>query len=1046
MQIINKALEKHRAVNMAFILLIIAGIYSYFALPKENSPDVQIPIIYVSMYHQGISPNDAERLLVRPIEAQLKGLEGVKDIASVAQTGYASVRLNFDAGFDAEKALQDVREKVDIAKAELPEDAKEPKVSELNFSQYPVLNVILQSDIPERILLKIADDLKQKIEATPNVLKVNISGDREEEVHLTIPPDVLKSYNLSTDIIASIRQNNILVAAGATEEAISKFNIKLPGLLEDVFDIMNLPVKASDGAVVRMSDIVEIRSDYKQISSIARANGTGAIVLEVSKRTGRNIIETIDAVKQVISTEQAKWGEYVQVIYSQDESKQIRQMLADLQNNVLFAILLVVGVMMWFIGVKSALFISISIPGAFFIGLLTLHMLGLTMNLVVLFALILAIGMLVDSSIVVIEYANRKMGEGKLPRAAFSEASARMAVPIIASTLTTLVVFAPLLFWPGVMGQFMKYLPLTLIATLSGSLLMALIFIPVLGSLLRGSDKFSPDAKKVIEASENGKLDDIFQLKGYTGKYARLLDIILKMPGKFALCMVASLFVVMILFKISSKGTEFFPKIEPKNIQVIVKARGNLSVYEKDDILKEVEGKILDMQDEVKVFYSRIGSFAEGNRYTEDTIGVITAEFVDFDKRRKAKDIMSDIRQRLASIYGIEFEVQKQQEGPPQGKPFKLQVSSAFPEKIYPAVELILEKLANTAGIKDIETNLPIPAIEWEYIVDRAEAAKYRTNIGTIGQYLRMATNGMVATKYRPEGTDEEVDVTILFPERHRNLESLNNVEVITPVGSVPVANFITRTAKPETGTIHRADGFRTITIQADVEYGIVANTKVKQLESWLKQQYEDGAIAPEVMLEFKGEQEDQKETFMFLIKAFLLAIFMMGLLLVWQFNSFFYTFIIMSAIFLSTAGVLLGLLITNQPFGVVMVGVGIISLAGVVVNNNIIFIDTYKTLRQHGTPTREAIIRTGTQRLRPILLTAFTTVLGLIPMVFKLTINIPLAEIKFGAPSTDWWVQLSTAIAGGLSFATMLTLFFTPSLLMWKDGKKKHKKIQKCS
>lgn len=1027
--IIDFSVQRKRAVLMVLALILVTGFYTYSTIPREDTPDVQIPIIYVSMTHEGISPEDAENMLIKPMEIELRSIEGVKEMRSNASEGFASVILEFNAGFDSKKALQDVREKVEVAKAELPEDTEEPKVNEVNLSTFPVMNVILYGDVPERALHRIADDLEDKIESVPEVLSVDIAGDKEEMIEIIISPVLLESYGLTSNIVNFTSSNNLLVAAGAMDSEDGKFVVKVPGLIDGIEDILNLPLVVEGDNVIRVKDIAEVRKSFKDAEGYAKVNGQPAIVLEVAKRTGENIIETIDEVKKIVNEESEFWHESINVAFSQDKSSKIIDMVSELQNNIILAIILVVIVILAFIGFKAAGLVAFSIPGAFLIGILTLGFLDMTLNVVVLFSLIMSVGMLVDSAIVVIEYANRKIAEGENYKTAFQTAAKRMSWPIIASTVTTLIVFAPLLFWPGIIGQFMIYMPLTLIATLSGSLLMALIFMPVVGSIFGKPDK--EESKEVIQnikTLENGNLKD---LKGFSKFYVSLLEKVITNAGKFSFLIVFLLVIMVSLYSLLGKGVEFFPKIEPSNIQLIVRARGNISTLEKESIVQEVQSEILDMNDEVKVFYSRSGKVnSSGQKFPEDSIGVITLELADWQKRRKSDDIIEDIRNRVADIPGIIVEVLEQREGPPSGKKINIEVSSRFPELLEPVVEKLVDKMKKDGRFVDISDSREVPEIEWKIDVDRGQASKFSVSMATLGNFVKLVTNGLKITTYRPDDDDEELDVTLRFPGEYRKLEQLDTLKVINEHGGVPISNFVERQAKQKVGNIERVNGLRTLKIEADPKPGILTDTLVNDAKEFIGDLYAKGEINKKVQINFKGEDEDQKEASEFLQKAFVLAIFGMMLVLTFQFNSIYQMGIIMSAIVLSTTGVLLALMTTGQPFGIVMCGVGIIALAGIVVNNNIIFIDTYKVLREDGMEVKEALLRTGAQRLRPILLTAGTTVLGLLPMVFQMNIDFIDRITTFGAPSTQWWQQLSTTIAGGLTFSTVLTLLFTPCLL----------------
>ena len=483
--IIDAAVTHARTVLSIFLLLLISGTYAYVNIPKESSPDIDIPTIYVSMHLEGVSPDDAERLLIRPMEQELSTIEGVKEMKATSYQGGGNVVLEFNAGFDKDTALDDVRVAVDKVRPELPDEADEPSVQEVNFSLFPVLVVTLSGDVPERTLLKLGRALQDKIETIPSVLEAGIAGDREELVEIVVKPELLESYGLDgVEIINFFNLSNRLVAAGNLDTGAGRFAIEVPGLFESVFDVMDMPVRVIGDSAITVADIAEVRRTFKDPENFARLNGERALALEIVKRSGENIIDTIEKVRATVEAEQKLWPETIEVTYTQDESKTIRTMLLDLQNNVISAILLVMIVVVWALGVRAAGLVGVAIPGAFLTGILVIFGMGLTVNIVVLFSLILSVGMLVDGAIVVVEYADRKMSEGLHRREAYAEAAKRMSWPIISSTATTLAAFAPLLFWPDVVGEFMKYMPITLIAVLASSLAMALIFVPTLGALI----------------------------------------------------------------------------------------------------------------------------------------------------------------------------------------------------------------------------------------------------------------------------------------------------------------------------------------------------------------------------------------------------------------------------------------------------------------------------------------------------------------------------------------------------------------------------------
>jgi len=1002
----------HARLTLAFLaFLLFAGFVAYTTIPKEAEPDVRVPIVYVQLSQRGISPEDSERLLLRPMETQLKSVSNVKEMRSTAYEGGGFVLLEFQAGFDSTKAVADVRAKVDDAKRDLPKDADQPTVREVNLSLFPILVVGLTGDVPERTLLRIARSTKNAIEAIPGVLSADLRGARDEVVEIIAEPMLMKSYGISLDsLIGGVSQSNSLVAAGALEGGTGRFAVKVPALIERPEDILKLPVTASAGASVTLGDVAEVRPTFKDATSITRVNGKPAITIEVSKRTGSNLIETVDAVKYVVGKLQASWPGTVSVTFSQDKSKTIRDMLHELQNSVVTAVLLVLVIMMMVLGGRPSLFIGIAIPGSFLAGIFALQLAGLTVNIVVLFSLILAVGMLVDDAIIVSEYAERRMAEGMDPKQAFSLAAKRMAGPVISATLTRIAAFSPLLFWPGIVGEFMKYMPLTLIATLSASLAVALFFTPTLGALL-GKAADHPH-------------DDRARKKEF---YMRLVRFCVQHPG---LTLAAAFFMLVAVIKaygVFGKGVEFFPNVEPDYGIVQIHARGNLSITEKDRLVRQVEERILSMN-ELKTVYARSGESQKGSsEVSEDTIGSIQFEFIDWQHRRPAHVIMEEIRTKTADIAGVSIEVTAPKGGPPTGKAIQVQLSALDPAYLIPAAKKVAAVLEANPDIRDLDNGLALPGIDWTINVDKAEAAKYGASATSVGAVLQLVTNGVKISEYRPNDTDKSVDLILRFPEDKRTLDDIEELRINTQVGSVPIGNFVTRTPSPRVGQLNRVAGSRVITLSSNVAEGVQsAVVQQKVVDSLSKID-----LGPGVTFKLKGEDEERAKAGAFLSKAFGTAIFLIFAILLAQFNKFTSVLLVLSAVVLSTIGVLLGLMIMGQSFGVVMTGIGIIANAGVIVNNNIVLIDTYDRLRHEGVSAYDAVIETCRERARPVVLTAVTAILGVLAIAFGINLDFVNRDIAIGAPSTQWWTHLSAAIVFGLGFATILTLVVTPAALM---------------
>lgn len=1020
--LIDAAFSRSRVVVMALIMVMSVGAYAYISIPKESTPEIPLPLFYVSTGLDGISPGDAERLLLAPLESEFSSIAGLDSLKSDAAEGFASLQLEFSAGSDTQLALDKVREAVDRAQGELPDDAYDVAVTEINTALFPIVTAILSGPVPERTLNALAEDLQEGIEGLPGVLEADIGGERTEFLEVLIDPTVFETYNLSFDeLIGQIQRNNRLIAAGAIETGSGRIVLKVPGLIEGLEDVMAMPVKVRGNAVVTFGDVATVRRAFEDPDSFARINGQPALALEVTKRSGANIIETVAEVKALVAQMQVDWPENVKVTFLQDQSKQVKDLLSDLEANVIAAVILVMIVIVLALGTRSAILVGLAIPGAFLAGVIALWVMGYTMNIVVLFSLILVVGMLVDGAIVTTELADRKLQEGAAPRDAYSFAAKRMAWPIIASTATTLSVFFPLLFWSGMVGEFMKFLPITVILTLFASLFMALIFIPVVGGLIGKRQPQSAGAKAALHAAEIGDPRD---MGGFTGRYVRLLEWAITRPMATLLLALALLLGGFGLYGQFGKGVTFFPSVEPDFMQVQVRARDNFSIFERDALVRAVEDRLLGY-DEIASIYAR--SMMSAGQGDEETIGTLQLELTPWDTRRTAAEIGEDIRADVADIAGIDVQVQTESGGPSSGKPVNLEITGRDPQAQQDAVQQVRDLMDTIGGFTDVTDTRPVPGVEVSIIVNRAEAARFGADVSLLGQAVQLLTQGITVADYRPDDTDGALDIRVRFPREDRSLSELGSLRVPTAAGLVPISNFVTFAPTDRTGVIRRVDEKRVTSIEANVAPGLLVNDQVIALRTAL----ENADLPDGVAYSFGGEAEDQQESMVFLIGAFVSAVFLMFVILVVQFNSFYQAFIVMSAIVFSIAGVLLGLIVTGRPFGIVMGGLGVIALAGIVVNNNIILIDTYNDLKKLGQSPLESALRAGAQRLRPVVLTSVTTALGLMPMVIGLNLNFFTRDIVYGAPSTQWWTELSAAIAGGLVIATVLTLVVTPAMLM---------------
>lgn len=1032
-KLVSLFLSRTKTNISILIFCLIAGAVSYINIPKEAKPDVVIPIIQVIVTYDGISAEDSERLLIRPIEQEVRGMDGVKTVKSTGFEGGAAIIIEFKAGLIIEQKLIDVRDRVNRAKPHFPHGTKEPVVSEINLSLFPVLRVKLAGGtLPKRTLYKIAQDLKDDIEANiPSVLKVEIIGGQDELVEILLNASLLNRLNMSfNDISQIIRFNNQMIPAGYIDAAKGRSNLKGSGIIKDYFDIMNMPILADDVSTLMLKDVAYIQKSYKDpvymvFDRVSLNHSEGAIVLDVSKRLGENLIETVKNIRDFIDNKKAYLPQNLVISYSNDESTHIFDMLTELQNNIILAVILVMAVIIASLGWRSAVLIGIAVPGSFLMGILCLSFLNCTLNIVVLFSLIFSIGMLVDGAIIVVEYADRIMVEKGLSIFdAYIEASKRMAWPVITSISTILVVFLPLLFWPGIVGEFMRYMPITLVCVLTASIFMALVFVPSVAMNLK--------LKPQIETQNHQH----FFLESI---YKKILNFVLDRPKKTIICAVLILVLVKVLHSFIGKGIEFFPNIEPDQVVFTVHGRGSLSLEEKTTLVKKAEQRILNMEELSSVV--TISGNDSGNDNAKDAIGSITVEFIDWKKRRIATKIIEDILNRFQHIPGIYIDFKKEASGPSQGKPIKIELSSHDYNLIPDVAKKITAYMMQKKELIGVENSLPFTSIDWVFNIDRQKAAQSNVNIVMLGQAIQLLTRGALIASYRPDDATDEVDIVLRFPKEKRSLEYLETIPVTTNSGVLPITNFITYKPQQRVPQIDRVDGRQVITIAADVAPNALPLDEQMNIDQWIKAQN----FSKDVSVTFKGEDEDRQETGGFLIKAFGVALFLVWLILLTQFNSFYKSALVLSAVVMSTIGVFVGLMVHSLPFGIVMGGIGVIALSGIIISNNIILIDTFDQLladfkHHHNTITRanlrDIIIETCVQRLRPVFLTKLTAMLGLLPILFRMELNFLKMDVHFGGPSTEWWFLLSVCIIYGILFASGLTLLVTPCVLWLKEKK----------
>lgn len=1029
---LNLIITRARTTLSLLALVLIMGVYAYRNLPVEVTPNIATPFISVNVVLEGVSPQDAVRLLIKPAETQLRSVDGVKEITGRAMENIATIIIEFETKINIDTAMADVRAAIDRARGEFPDDAKEPLIKEISSEQFPtiVFNLIGEN-VSERVLYNNAQVLKRKIQTVPNVLEAKLIGHREEVLEAVIDRNKLQLYNITgSELINAVSTNNLLVPAGEVDTGLGRFSIKLPGLIESFQDLYNLPLRADQNTVVKLGDVAEVRRTFKDPDTFTYVDGKPAISIEVNKRAGSNMIEVAQAVKTLLREESKHLPDGVELMITFDQTPFSLQMVSELEGNILAALMLVLIVVVAALGLRSASLVSLGVPISSLGGIAVIYLLDYSFNFMVLFGLLLAIGMIVDGAIVIAEYADCKMAEGMAPKDAYIAASVRMFAPATASMLTTLCAFLPLMFWPGTDGAFMRILPVTVFAVLSWSLIFALVILPVLGALF-GKATMTAEAAEKLRQIEN---EDPRLLSGFTGVYSRFIDTVLLYPITSLIVCFGTLLLIFVLYGKFNAGTMYFTESESEHGEVSVSTRGNLSAQESATLVREVEEIVRQVPGVFSVYTSAypVGTGLARRDASEDEIGFMLVTLHPTQQREMSSDeVFWEIRQRAEKLSGVRVRAKHMGGGPPVSKDIQLEMRSDNQEALQREATRVRDYLiANVSGLVDIDDTLPLPGLEWQINVDRTQAALYGASVADAGLAVQLITNGVLVGKYRPDDSESEVDIRVRFPESERNIETLDVLTVNTPHGAVPISNFVTRQAVPRVNKLQRLDGKGSISVFANAAPSVLPNDKITEIKQWL----DTGAnIDPQVSLRFRGANENQEKSAQFLGIAFLLAMLLMLAMMVAQFNSFYQTFLVLSSVVMSTAGVLLGHMIFQQPFSVILGGVGIVALAGVIVHNNIILLDTFNHIRlnEPHLSLREMAVRTGAQRLRPVLLTAVTAGLGLVPLALGISVDIFTREITTRGMVAGYWKPLAASLVYGLSFATILTLVITPMMMV---------------
>ena len=1040
--IVLAAINKSRASVSVFILLSLWGIYALGSLPKATEPDVQFPGVGVSVVYEGVSPQDSERLLAKPLETALRTIEGVEEVSATATTGYVFLRILFDQDWDMDKGLYDVRVKVDEVRPLLPADTREPNVLEFSTSDEPILTVGLLSDsVSERVLRKLAESLQDEIETIPEVLEADLQGVPEEMLEALVRKSDLESYGISmSELYQAISNANRVIPAGSQDTGKGRFQVNVPSVFDSLEDINNLPIKVSGNSVVTLTDVAEIRRTFKDRSGYSRINGMPAVSIDIKKRSGTNVIDTNKKVKALIAEEQKRFPPGIDVIYSRDNADWALDMISETEGNVLTAVVIVMIVVLAALGFRTSMLVGMAIPFSYLFALMIMSILGKEFNFMVMFGMLISMGMTIDGSIVVTEYADRKMAEGLERVQAYTSAVSRMFWPVVTSTVTTLIAFTPLMFWGG-MGSFIRDMPTTVFFVLTGSLLYALFFAPVLGALFGGLAK-GRGSQQQIDQLRKLETDDPTSLKGFTGFYARKTSNYLKHPIQIIFLIIFS--ICLIIFKIwpdHGKGTVYFPDVAPQYSNISISARGNFSVDEALALTLDVEEEVLQVED-IETSYTRTGSgrsrFGYGGS-SPDRIASITTDYYDKDERATGRDgyaILNEVREVTKDHSGILVQVESERHGPPIGRAIDINVLGENPKTLMVATQKITRFIETEIdGLIDVENDLPKRGLEWKLDIDKTKAAQLGASLNDVGAAVQMITGGIKVGEYRPLDADRELDIRVRFPKSERNIDQLEKLTVKTNKGLVAVSSFLESKAVPETTTIQRMDGKRVYNISAEKEKGVIVSEKMRQIKEWMS----TADLGPGISISYGGFEKYNAEATNYLDNAFLLTLFLMMIMMVAQFNSFYQAIVILSAIVLSFGGVFLSLLIFNRPISTMQTGIAFIALTGIIVNNNIVLVDTFNVLKRNNPESniKDIALRTAVLRLRPVFLTSFTTIAGLLPIALGYSVDLLDRTLKAGSFISSYWEQMAGALAVGLAVGTVLTLVVTPCALVVPEALK---------
>ena len=1019
MGIVSTAVNKFRTTLLIMLFCIIAGVLGRAAMPIASNPNISFPWVNVSVFLEGASPEDMARLVAKPIENRMLRLEGQEEIFSVNSQSFTYVRIKYDVDYDIDQAILDVERAVSEIRNQLPPEAEDPRVQEFADNDQPILVYSVYGFANLRSGFFVAKEIQERLEKIPGILEISIDGVPEELLEVEVSKPKLETLGVTLAQIGSaVRSNNVLIPAGFQDTGSGKFAVEIPSVFESREDVYNLPIKSSGSKVVTLGDVAEIKRTFKDASSFSRVNGYDAITLSIKKRTGFNELDIAKQVEKEIELITEEYPDNLMITPGLDTTQFAGDMVDELQGNIITAVVLVMVLVVATLGLRNGMIVGIAIPFSFLVTFGVLYyFLGYEFNFLVMFGMLLGLGMLIDGGIVIVEYADKLIDEGQSRKEAYQNSAQRMFTPVVASVLTTLAAFTPLMVWPGMSGKFMRYLPITVFVVLLASLAYALLFAPAIGSLFGRQKKLN---------DQKNDSDDTFMKRNYR----KAIGFAVKNPLE---TIFYTLFIVLFVIPVgivgnSGKSFVYFPNRDAWIINVNIQARGNISPYEARDMAIEVEEKLIGLEGVDDLLLTvRNSGWGGGDGVARGYILVEDPKTLDIT----GFDVLNNARAAVKDSAGYKVNIREVQEGPGQWTaPVEIRLLSENRELIdQKTAELRAYMENNIEGITGLADTMPKYKIEWKLDVDKERAYQAGINLFDIGSAVQMVTSGIKLGEYRPDDAKEEIDIRARFPADQRTLSSLDLITVNTRNGPVPVSSFVDVQARQNAASLNKIDGkyYHEISGINKPDYNLY--DEIEKIRTWMS---ETGFEDPRMEIRFGGLTQEGDEASSFLVLAFIGALFLMFIILVTQFNSIAQPFIILISVLFSTAGVFLGLTIAQVEPSTVMTGTAVVGLAGIVVNNNIVLIDTYNRLKQEkpSLSVQDLITETCLSRLRPVLLTTITTIFGLIFLASGYSVDLLNQAVYEGTSTVKWYQAFGISICWGLGFSTILTLLVTPAFL----------------